>query len=84
MDAELFDFFAKAYVWRHPSRSTTLYDLGADFAGFLERSQPAATDAAAALAFSFPAQLAHLERVLADALLWLPLAVAAALVTSPM
>jgi hypothetical protein len=67
MGRELFDFFAKAYVWRHPSRSTTLYDLGAGFADFLVQSQPAGADAEAAQRFAFPAQLARLERALAEA-----------------
>jgi hypothetical protein len=64
---ELFDFFARAYVWRHPSRSPTLYDLGAGFADFLARSQPAGASAADALRFAFPAELARLERALAEA-----------------
>jgi hypothetical protein len=67
MGRELFDFFAKAYVWRHPSRSTTLYDLGAGFADFLAQSQPAGMDAETAQRFAFPAQLARLERALAEA-----------------
>jgi hypothetical protein len=67
MGSELFDFFAKAYVWRHPSRSTTLYDLGAGFADFLAQSQPAGAEAEAAQRFAFPAQLARLERALAEA-----------------
>jgi hypothetical protein len=67
MGRELFDFFAKAYVWRHPSRSTTLYDLGAGFADFLAERQPAAPGAEAARQFAFPAQLARLERALAEA-----------------
>jgi hypothetical protein len=67
MGRELFDFFAKAYVWRHPSRSPTLYDLGADFAAFLAQSQPAAASAEEAQRFAFPAQLARLERALAEA-----------------
>jgi hypothetical protein len=62
MGRELFDFFAKAYVWRHPSRSPTLYDLGAGFADFLEHSQPAGMSSEVALQFSFPVQLARLER----------------------
>jgi hypothetical protein len=64
---ELFDFFAKAYVWRHPSRSPTLYDLGAGFADFLAQSQPADASAEDAQRFAFPAQLARLERALAEA-----------------
>ncbi len=67
MGGELFDFFAKAYVWRHPSRSTTLYDLGAGFAGFLAASRPAAQDPEAARRFAFPAELARLERALGEA-----------------
>jgi hypothetical protein len=67
MGRELFDFFAKAYVWRHPSRSTTLYDLGAGFADFLAQSQPAGVSAGEAQRFAFPAQLARLERALAEA-----------------
>jgi hypothetical protein len=67
MGRHLFDFFAKAYVWRHPSRSTTLYDLGAGFADFLAASLPPGMDAATALACSFPAQLARLERALGEA-----------------
>lgn len=62
MGGALFDFFAKAYVWRHPSRSTTLYELGAGFADFLERSQPHDMDPAAALQSRFAVDLARLER----------------------
>lgn len=62
MGRDLFDFFAKAYVWRHPSRSPTLYDLGGGFADFLARSQPEAMSPEAALLFSFPVELARLER----------------------
>ena len=67
MGPELFDFFAKAYVWRHPSRSTTLYDLGRGFADFLAASLPPEMDAALALECSFPAELARLERALGEA-----------------
>ncbi|WP_296943663.1 DNA-binding domain-containing protein [uncultured Massilia sp.] len=67
MGGALFDFFAKAYVWRHPSRSPTLYDLGAGFAGFLAASQPATRDPEATRRFAFPAQLARLERALGEA-----------------
>jgi hypothetical protein len=62
MGRELFDFFARAYVWRHPSRSPTLYDLGALFPDFLERSQPAGMSPEAAIQFRFPVELARLER----------------------
>lgn len=65
LGAALFDFFARAYVWRHPPRSTTLYDLGAGFADFLAHSRPAGMAHDAAL--DFPVQLARLERALAEA-----------------
>ncbi|WP_437624176.1 HvfC/BufC family peptide modification chaperone [Sorangium sp. So ce1151] len=61
MGGALFDFFAKAYVWRHPSRSPTLYDLGGGFADFLQQSQPSGKGAEAAL-LEFPLDLARLER----------------------
>lgn len=67
MGEPLFDFFAKAYIWRHPSRSPTLYDLGAGFADFLADSQPAGLDAAAALQFRFPVELGRLERARSEA-----------------
>lgn len=67
MGEQLFDFFAKAYIWRHPSRSPTLYDLGAGFADFLAASQPAGLDAAAAPQFRFPVELARLERARSEA-----------------
>lgn len=63
---ELFDFFARAYVWRHPSRSPTLYDLGAGFADFLDATRQRAADADDALRLGFPAELARLERALGE------------------
>lgn len=39
MGDELFDFFAQTYIWNHPSTSTTLFDLGAGFADFLQKTQ---------------------------------------------
>lgn len=66
MGEELFDFFARAYIWRHPSRSPTLYDLGAGFADFLLDSQAAAGAEASAL-LSFPIELARLERARSEA-----------------
>lgn len=63
MGAELFDFFARAYVWRHPSRSPTLYDLGGGFADFLAASQPAG----AGELLRFPLELARLERARSEA-----------------
>lgn len=67
MGRELFDFFAKAYAWRHPSRSPTLYDLGALFPDFLERSQPPGMARDAALEYRFPVELARLERSRSEA-----------------
>ena len=63
MGAELFDFFARAYVWRHPSRSPTLYDLGGGFADFLAASQPPGS----AGLLQFPIELARLERARSEA-----------------
>ncbi|QKY03639.1 DUF2063 domain-containing protein [Janthinobacterium lividum] len=65
MGDELFAFFARAYVWRHPSASATLYDLGAGFADFLAGSQHAAGARGAAL--RFPVELAQLERARSEA-----------------
>ncbi|WP_052140545.1 DNA-binding domain-containing protein [Janthinobacterium lividum] len=65
MGDELFAFFARAYVWRHPSASATLYDLGAGFADFLAGSQHAAGAQGAAL--RFPVELAQLERARSEA-----------------
>ncbi|MGX9697610.1 HvfC/BufC family peptide modification chaperone [Janthinobacterium lividum] len=65
MGDELFAFFARAYVWRHPSASATLYDLGAGFADFLAASQHAAGAQGAAL--RFPVELAQLERARSEA-----------------
>ena len=63
MGAELFDFFARAYIWRHPSRSPTLYDLGGGFADFLAASQPAGGGEQ----LRFPVELARLERARSEA-----------------
>ncbi|WP_193316661.1 HvfC/BufC N-terminal domain-containing protein [Janthinobacterium rivuli] len=65
MGDELFAFFARAYVWRHPSASPTLYDLGGGFADFLAASQRAAGTHQAAL--RFPVELAQLERARSEA-----------------
>lgn len=67
MGSDLFDFFAKAYVWRHPSRSPTLYDLGAGFADFLVQSQPPGLSPEAAERLRFPVELARLERAHGEA-----------------
>ena len=65
MGDELFGFFARAYIWRHPSASTTLYDLGGGFADFLAASQAGAGAQGAAL--RFPVELARLERARGEA-----------------
>lgn len=65
MGDALFAFFARAYIWRHPSASPTLYDLGGGFADFLAASQPGAGENAAAL--RFPVELARLERARSEA-----------------
>ncbi|PJC99759.1 DUF2063 domain-containing protein [Janthinobacterium sp. BJB1] len=65
MGDALFAFFARAYVWRHPSASPTLYDLGGGFADFLAASQGAAGAQGAAL--RFPVELARLERARSEA-----------------
>jgi len=63
MGDDLFTFFAKAYIWQHPSESTTLFDLGAGFPDFLLNSQPKQVADTAASFFQFPIELARLERV---------------------
>lgn len=60
----LFDFFARAYIWQTPSRSPTLYDLGAGFAAFLRASQPDG----AADTLRLPLELARLERARTEAI----------------
>lgn len=68
MGDALFIFFAKTYIWQQPSHSPTLYDLGAGFAAFLQRSQGAATAVTAATAeMRLPPELARLERARSEA-----------------
>jgi hypothetical protein len=71
MGGELFDFFARAYVWRHPPRAPSLYALGAGFADFLHASQHTRqrTGQAApqAALLRLPVDLARLERACAEA-----------------
>lgn len=67
MGAELFDFFAKTYIWRYPPRAPSLYELGAGFADFIGRSQPAGTDPASEALMQLPVDLARLERACAEA-----------------
>lgn len=65
MGDPLFTFFAKAYVWRHPSTSPSLYDLGAGFAAFLADSQAGRGEDDGLL--SLPVELARLERARTEA-----------------
>ena len=66
----LFNFFAHNYVWRHPSRAPSLYDLGAGFANFLLQSQPPNADgenaSEADLLLQFPIEVARLERAFTE------------------
>lgn len=64
LEAPLFGFFARAYLARQPSRSPSMYDLGAGFADFLAASLPPQAPAAAHL----PVELARLERAYTEAL----------------
>ena len=60
-----FDLFAQGYIAAHPSHSYTLYDFGARFADYLERSRPQGPpDAVEAI----PAALARIERAQAEVL----------------
>ncbi|WP_163832776.1 HvfC/BufC N-terminal domain-containing protein [Spartinivicinus ruber] len=63
MGADLFDFFAKAYIWKYPSTSHTLFNLGGQFADFLLQSQAARnkTLQQSEMLF-FPVELARFER----------------------
>jgi hypothetical protein len=71
MGGELFDFFARAYVWRHPPRAPSLYALGAGFADFLQQSQPTRQSEdpppPQAALLRLPVDLARLERACAEA-----------------
>ena len=63
MGEALFDFFAKSYIWAHPSTSPSLFDLGAGFPDFLEQTQRQGTRASGDdPAFRLPLDLARLER----------------------
>ena len=62
---ELFSTFAKAYLVSLPPHSPSLYNLGADFPGFLKASQPEKnTDRSF---FDLPVELAYAERLWAEA-----------------
>ena len=60
---EVFNLFAGAYLGARPSRSPTLYDLGAGFADYLAATRPPGADDALA---TLPADLARLERAIAE------------------
>ncbi len=59
MGEGLFDLFARAYLLHHPSRSTTLFDLGAGFVPFLRSTRPAGYSEPG---FDLALDLAALER----------------------
>jgi hypothetical protein len=61
----VFDLFATAYLAERPSRSPSLYDLGAGFADFLEATRPAEGAGRGTLE-AIPASLARLERAIAE------------------
>jgi hypothetical protein len=67
MGGELFDFFAKGYIWRFPSRAPSLYELGAGFGDFLRLSQSADAQLPQAPLMLLPVDLARLERACAEA-----------------
>ena len=60
---EVFNLFAGAYLGARPSRSPTLYDLGAGFADYLAATRPPGERSALA---ALPADLARLERAIAE------------------
>ena len=64
----VFDAFAKAYIITIPPASHSLYDLGADFARFLEETKPknVALDADTGVMMDLPPELARLERARAE------------------
>jgi hypothetical protein len=63
---QVFEMFASSYVWTQPSRSPSLYDLGAGFAAFLEATRPASGAEPGSIE-ALPANLAALERARAEA-----------------
>ena len=60
----VFDAFASAYIVTEPPHSPSLFDLGAGFAEFLERTKPSHDRAGQELSamLDVPAELARLER----------------------
>ena len=63
---QVLEMFASSYVWSRPSRSPSLYDLGAGFADFLQTTRPPAGSQPGAIE-ALPAELAALERARAEA-----------------
>lgn len=62
---QVFEMFASSYVWSRPSRSPSLYALGAGFADFLQSTRPDSGATPGAIE-AIPANLAALERARAD------------------
>jgi hypothetical protein len=64
----VFDAFAKAYVITRPPGSPSLYELGADFARFLEETKPngEGLDEELANMLDLPGELARIERARAE------------------
>src|SRR5690349_16179064 len=64
----VFDAFAKAYVITMPPASYSLYDLGANFARFLDETKPKnlALDDGISAMIDLPPELARLERARAE------------------
>jgi len=57
---QVFDAFAKAYIVTEPSNSPSLFDLGAGFPQFLEKTKPTNSEIGSLL--DLPAEIARLER----------------------
>lgn len=64
----VFDAFAKAYVITMPPASHSLYDLGANFPGFLEETKPKdwTLEAGISTMLDLPPELARIERARAE------------------
>ncbi len=62
---QVFEMFATSYVWGRPPQSTSLYDLGAGFAAFLEATRPPSGSGPGSIE-ALPASLATLERARAE------------------
>ena len=60
----VFDAFAKAYIITEPPHSPSLFDLGADFAKFLEETKPNNSQAEEGMIplLDLPSEIARLER----------------------